>query len=82
MEGIVDRIGSYSNKVKDCINIVKKLNKIYSGFGVINLMEGCTLSSLEYLYPHTFSGYSDVNLALEIGEKKVDSNFVFVNSIS
>ncbi|XP_023336352.1 uncharacterized protein LOC111707463 isoform X2 [Eurytemora carolleeae] len=44
------------------------------GFGVINLMEGCTLSSLEYLYPHTFSGYSDVNLSLEIGEEKVTNH--------
>jgi len=56
-------------KLQLSFNSLKKC--IFVGFGVINLMEGCTLSSLEYLYPHTFSGYSDVNLSLEIGEEKV-----------
>ena len=30
-------------------------------------MDGCTLSADDYLYPHTFSGFSDIDLALEIG---------------
>ena len=42
-------------------------NLKYSGFGVINLLDGCTLSADDYLYPHTFSGFSDIDLALEIG---------------
>ena len=35
------------------------------GFGVITLMEGCSLSSEEFLYPPTFAGYSDIALALD-----------------
>jgi len=45
------------------------------GFGVINLMEGCTLTSEEYLYPHTFAGFSDVSMSFEISDsadKKMD----------
>jgi len=47
------------------------------GFGVINLMEGCTLTSEEYLYPHTFTGYSDVSMSFEINldaDKKMDDD--------
>jgi len=46
------------------------------GFGVINLMEGCTLTSEEYLYPH-ISGYSDVSMSFEINldaDKKMDDD--------
>jgi hypothetical protein len=28
-------------------------------------MEGCSLSSEEFLYPATFAGFSDISLALE-----------------
>ena len=35
------------------------------GFGVITLVEGCSLSSEEFLYPPTFAGYSDISLALD-----------------
>lgn len=47
------------------------------GFGVINLMEGCTLTSEEYLYPHTFAGYSDVSMSFEIdlnADKKIEED--------
>lgn len=47
------------------------------GFGVINLMEGCTLTSDEYLYPHTFAGYSDVSMSFEIdlnADKKMEQD--------
>ena len=43
-----------------------KLN-ICIGFGVINLLEGCTLSADDYMYPHTFTGFSDIDLAIEVG---------------
>jgi len=47
------------------------------GFGVINLMEGCTLTSEEFLYPHTFSGYSDVAMSFEVdlnADKKIEND--------
>jgi len=47
------------------------------GFGVINLMEGCTLTSEEYLYPHTFTGYSDVSMSFDLNfnaDKKMEEN--------
>ena len=47
------------------------------GFGVINLMEGCTLTSEEYLYPHTFTGYSDVSMSFEVNlnaDKKMEED--------
>ena len=46
------------------------------GFGVINLMEGCTLSSTDFHYPHTFTSFTDVefNFNLDVAdEKKEDS---------
>jgi len=49
------------------------------GFGVINLMEGCTLTSEEYLYPHTFTGYSDVSMSFDLNfnaDKKMEENEV------
>ena len=36
------------------------------GFGVINLMEGCTLSSADFHYPHTFTSYTDVSLSFSL----------------
>ena len=32
------------------------------GFGVINLAEGCTITSHDFWYPHTFAGVIDINL--------------------
>lgn len=46
------------------------------GFGVINLMEGCTLSSTDFHYPHTFTSFTDVELSFNLDvadEKKEDS---------
>jgi hypothetical protein len=44
------------------------------GFGVINLMEGCTLSSDDFHYPHTFTSYTDVaiSFSLDVPEHKMD----------
>ena len=35
------------------------------GFGVINLPDGCTLTSDDYYYPHTFSGVSDMQISFK-----------------
>ena len=45
---------------------IYKIGK-FIGFGVINLLEGCTLSADDYMYPHTFTGFSDIDLAIEVG---------------
>ena len=37
------------------------------GFGVINLPDGCTLTSDDYYYPHTFAGFSDMALSFKLG---------------
>lgn len=36
------------------------------GFGVINLMEGCTLSSADFHYPHTFTSYTSVDISFSL----------------
>ena len=40
------------------------------GFGVINLPDGCTLTSDDYYYPHTFSGVSDIQISFKSDEMK------------
>ena len=38
------------------------------GFGVINLPDGCTLTSDDYYYPHTFAGYTDLSMTFKLNE--------------
>jgi len=38
------------------------------GFGVINLPDGCTLTSDDYYYPHTFSGFTDMTMSFKLDE--------------
>jgi hypothetical protein len=42
-----------------------------SGFGVIGMAEGCTVTSREFRYPHTFTG--SITLSLNFGDKGWDS---------
>jgi hypothetical protein len=42
-----------------------------SGFGVIGMAEGCTVTSNDFLYPHTFTGA--ITLNLNFGDKGWDS---------
>ena len=60
------------------------------GFGVINLPEGCTLTSDDYYYPHTFSGFSDLSMTFKLdsaGEgfdeesDKLDDDAEYVHSL-
>ena len=47
------------------------------GFGVINLPDGCTLTSDDYYYPHTFNGVSDMQISFKLDtefDNKMDAN--------
>ena len=52
--------------------------------GVINLPEGCTLTSEDYYYPHTFAGFSDMALSfkLEDSEDQEQGDIHHLNSIT
>ena len=52
--------------------------------GVINLPDGCTLTSEDYYYPHTFAGFSDMALSfkLEDYEEPEAGDIHHLNSIT
>ena len=43
------------------------------GFGVINLPEGCTLTSDDYYYPHTFTGFSDLEMSFRLDPDEAEA---------
>ena len=43
------------------------------GFGVINLPEGCTLTSDDYYYPHTFTGFSDLEMSFRLEPEEAEA---------
>jgi hypothetical protein len=45
------------------------------GFGVINLKEGCTITSDEFWYPHTHAGIIEISITFGDVEKQVRFHF-------
>ena len=41
------------------------------GFGVISLKEGCTITSREFHYPHTFRGIVEISISSGAFNKEV-----------